>query len=86
MHAVPNEFMDLEPSAVTSAPSASEQHSVGKFRRWGDGVGAPSGDGATDHNRPGANPPHTYVDGAAEESISRACDTGADVPRRLRAD
>jgi len=70
MHAVPNEFMDLEPSAVTTAPSASEQHPVGKFRRWGDGVGTPSGDSTTDHNRPGANPPHTYVDAAPRKSRS----------------
>ena len=69
--AVSNEFMDLEPSAVTSAPSASEQHSVGKFRRWGDGIGAPSGDSTTDHNRPGANPPHTYVDAVPRKSRSQ---------------
>ena len=84
MHAVPNEFMDLEPSAVTTAPSASEQHPLGKFRRWGDGVGTPSGDSTTDHNRPGANPPHTYVDAVPRKSRSPACDAGADVPRRLR--
>jgi hypothetical protein len=82
--AVPNEFMDLEPSAVTSAPSASEQHPVGKFRRWGDGVGTPSGDSTTENNRPGANPPHTYVDAAPRKSRSPACDAGPDVPRRLR--
>jgi hypothetical protein len=70
MHAVPNEFMELEPSAVTAGPSASEQHPVGKLRRWGDGVGTPSGDSTTDHNRPGANPPQTYVDVVPRKSRS----------------
>jgi hypothetical protein len=40
------------------------------LRRWGGGVGTPSGDSTTENNRPGANPPHTYVGAVPRKSRS----------------
>ena len=82
--AVPNEFYG--PRAVGRDFRSIGERAVPsrKFRRWGDGVGTPRGDGAADYNRPGANPPHTCVDAVPWKSRSSARDVGADVPRRLR--